>query len=178
MEKLKKLKYSKIQEFKKPPTFVDRSMQHDQPFPSARYFLSLIVDDFSTCSILFFFFFPFFFIFRSRSPWLGVVNQSSRAATSGTTPRPAIQCEGSRLKVRNNLNCYFYRTVEYFFSWFPTSKRGQSFEFSSCINSKLMGTVCSRAIQYVQPRRRLMITLLDMVRLYGCNLENESRKCF
>lgn len=62
MEKLKKLKYSKIQEFKKPPTFVDRSMQHDQPFPSARYFLSLIVDDFSTCSILFFFFSFFLYI--------------------------------------------------------------------------------------------------------------------
>lgn len=59
MEKLKKLKYSSFQEFKKPPTFVDRSMQHDQRFPSARYFLSLIVDDFSTCSILFFFFFLF-----------------------------------------------------------------------------------------------------------------------
>lgn len=177
MEKLKKLKYSKIQEFKKSPTFVDRSMQHDQRFPvqDISFLSSWMI---SRLARFFFFFFPFFFIFRSRSPWLGVVNQSSRAATSGTTPRPAIQCEGSRLKVRNNLNCYFYRTVEYFFSWFPTSKRGQSFEFSSCINSKLMGTVCSRAIQYVQPRRRLMITLLDMVRLYGCNLENESRKCF
>lgn len=93
----------------------------------------------------------------------------------------AIQCEGSRLKVRNNLNCYFYRTVEYFFSWFPTSKRrGGRLEFWIFVAYKFETYGNSMFPRdTVQPRRRLMITFLRYAcRLYGVIWTNESRKCF
>lgn len=153
-------------------------MQHDQRFPSARYFLSLIVDDFSTCSILFFFFSFFLYIPFSisvagcRKLELKGCHVWDHTAARNSMWRISFESEKqSQLLFLSNRRILFLMVSNF--------KEGLEFWIFVVYKFETYGnSMFSSDIIYVQPRRRLMITLLDMVRLYGCNLENESRKCF